>query len=100
MTKSSQQLAADPYRRRLTERGMARFDVLRRDADREFVRSIARRLAEAGPQETRLRTAIPDGTAGEQPRRGRVLEALRRSPLVGQERIPSRPIEYGRSIYP
>ena len=98
MTRSSQRRAVDWYRRRLSERGMARFEVLGRDSDRELVRSIARRLAEDGPEERRLRIAVRDGMAGDSPRRGRILEALRRSPLVGEEFVPSRPIETGRKI--
>ena len=98
MTRSSQQRAVDRHRRRLTERGMARFEVHGRDSARELVRSIARRLAEDGPEERRLRIAVRDSMAGDSPRRGRILEALRRSPLVGEEPIPSRPIESGRKI--
>ena len=64
MPRSSQQRAVDRYRRRLTERGMPRFEVPGRDSDREPVRSIARRLAEVGPEERRLRIAVRDGMAG------------------------------------
>ena len=77
---------------------MARFEVLGRDADRELVRSLARRLAEDGPQAERLRAALRHGIADEPPRKGGILEALRRSPLVGDDSIPPRPFEPGREV--
>ena len=48
MSDSSQRRATENYRR-LAERGMARFEVIERDADRELIRSLAKRLAEDGP---------------------------------------------------
>ncbi len=75
---------------------MARFEVLGRDSDRELIRSFAKRLAEDGPEAERLRAAVSQGIAGQQPRKGGILEALRRSPLVGANVIPSRPFEPGR----
>jgi hypothetical protein len=45
---SSQQRAIKNYRARLDERGLARFEVRGRDADRDLIRSVARRLAEEG----------------------------------------------------
>ena len=98
MSDSSQRRATASYRRRLAERGMARFEVLGRDADRELVRSLARRLAEDGPQAERLRAALRHGIADEPPRKGGILEALRRSPLVGDDSIPPRPFEPGREV--
>ena len=90
--------AVRKYRRRLAKRGMARFEVLGRDADRELIRSFARRLAEDGPGADRLRTIVRQGIAGEQPQKGGVLQALRRSPLVGADVIPPRPFEQGRKV--
>ena len=98
MSDSSQRRATDRYRRRLAERGMARFEVLGRDADRELIRSMARRLAEDGPQAERLRAAVRHGIADEPRRKGRILEALRRSPMVGEDTVPSRPFEPGREV--
>ena len=51
----AQQRAIQNYRSRLGKRGLARFEVLGRDADRDLVRSIARRLAEDSPEASRLR---------------------------------------------
>ena len=98
MSDSSQRRATENYRRRLAERGMARFEVLGRDADRELIRSLARRLAEDGPQAERLRAALTSGIAGSRPRKGGILEALRRSPLVGADAIAPRPFEPGREV--
>lgn len=98
MGNSSQQRATERYRRRLAEQGMARFEVLGRDADRALIRSLARRLAEEGPEAERLRTVVSEGVAGETPRKGGILEALRRSPLVGEDVIPPRPFEPGRKV--
>ena len=98
MSDSSQRRATDRYRRRLAERGLARFEVLGRDADRELIRSLAKRLAEDGPQADRLRTVVRHGVADEPPRRGGILEALRRSPLVGEDVVPPRPFDPGREV--
>ena len=98
MSDSSQRRATDRYRRRLAERGLARFEVLGRDADRELIRSLAKQLAEDGPQADRLRTVVRHGVADEPPRRGGILEALRRSPLVGEEAVPPRPFDPGRKV--
>lgn len=77
---------------------MARFEVLGRSTDRELVRFFAKRLAEAGPDAARLRAAVSQSAAGEPPRKGRILEALRRSPLAGAGVVPARPLESGRKI--
>jgi hypothetical protein len=89
---------AKNYRSRLADRGMARFEVLGRDTDRELVRSFARRLAEGGPEAERLRVIASQKIAGEPPRKGGILEALRRSPLVGADAGPARPFDPGRKV--
>ncbi|WP_300301097.1 hypothetical protein [Ferrovibrio sp.] len=98
MSDTSQRRAIKNYRNRLVERGMARFEVLGRDSDRELIRSFAKRLAEDGPEAERLRVAVSQGIAGHPPRKGRILEALRRSPLVGADALPARPFEPGRKV--
>src|SRR3546814_7323545 len=97
MSDTSQKRAIKNYRNRLVERGMARFEVLGRDADRELIRTFAKRLAEEGPEAERLRAAVSQGIA-RQPRKGGILEALRRSPLVGADAVPARPLEPGRKL--
>ena len=98
MSDTSQKRAIKNYRNRLVERGMARFEVLGRDSDRELIRTFAKRLAEDGPEAERLRAAVGQSIAGQPPRKGGILEALRRSPLVGANAVPTRPFEPGRKV--
>lgn len=98
MTKSPQRRALDNYRSRLTERGMARFEVIGRDGDRELIRSVAKRLAEGGADADRLRAAVNQSISGEPPRKGGILKALLASPLIGSELDLTRPREEGRKV--
>ena len=93
---SSQKRAIKNYRSRLGERGLARFEVLGLTADRDLIRSLARRLAEDSPEASRLRVAVTQTVAGEPPEKGGILAALRRSPLVGADLDLTRPREDGR----
>jgi hypothetical protein len=97
---SSKTRAIQNYRSRLSDRGLARFEVLGRDADRDLIRMLARRLAENGPESAKLRTAVNDTINGEPPKtnKGKILAALRRSPLVGANVEISRQREEGREI--
>lgn len=95
---SSQTRAIQNYRSRLGDRGLARFEVLGRDSDRSLIRSLARRLAEDGPEAASLRAVVSQALAGEPPQKGGILAALRRSPLVGAELEISRSREEGREI--
>jgi hypothetical protein len=88
---TSQKRAIRNYRSRLGERGLARFEVLGREGDRDLIRSLARRLAEGGPEASELRAAVSKSVAGEPPKQGGVLAALRRSPLVGADLDLKRP---------
>lgn len=91
---------------RRQERGLARFGVTGLDADRTLIRSLARRLAEPGAVGTALRKAVTAAIQAEtvvrdsEPsKRGGILAALRRSPLVGsgidltKSRHPGRDID-------
>jgi len=98
MTNPSQKRAIKNYRERLRERGMARFEVLALDADRELIRSLARRLATDGPEAAEIRAAVRRSIAGKSPRKRRILDALRRSPLVGAGLDYVRPRETGRKV--
>lgn len=95
---NSQKRAIQNYRSRLGERGLARFEVLGLDADRALIRSVARRLAEDGPEAARLRTVVSQTIEGEPPKKGGILAALRRSPLVGADIDPVRSPEAGRKL--
>jgi hypothetical protein len=94
----SQRRAIKSYRSRLSKRGLARFEVLGLDADRDLIRALARRLAEKGPEAKRLRAAVSQTIAGEPPKKGGILAALRRSPLVGTDLDLTRAREEGRKV--
>jgi len=95
---SSQKRAVDNYRARLAKRGLARFEVLGREADRDLIRLVARQLAEGGAEASRLRVAVSQSIFGERPKTGGILAALRRSPLVGADLEIKRPREEGRDV--
>jgi len=83
MANTAQKRALRNYRTRLVKRGMARFEVLGLDSDRDLIRSLAKRLAEDDPDALRIRAAVNRTIAGEPAKKGGILAALRRSPLVG-----------------
>lgn len=97
MTKA-QRRAIRNYRSRLGKRGLARFEVLGRGADRDLIRSVAKRLAEDSPEASRLRAIVTNSLAGEPPKKGGILAALRRSPLVGADLDVTRSREQGRDV--
>jgi len=82
VTDSAQRRALQNYRTRLAKRGMARFEVLGLGSDRELIRSLASRLAQGGPEAELIRQTVDRTIAGEPRRKGGILAALRRSPLV------------------
>jgi hypothetical protein len=98
MGDSAQKRALQNYRTRLVNRGMARFEVLGLDADRDLIRSLAKRLSEDGPDAARIRAAVSRTITGEPPKKGGILAALRRSPLVGAELNLARSRESGRKV--
>ena len=82
MTDRAQKRALQSYRSRLTKRGLARFEVLGLHADRDLILSLAKRLAEDGPEALRIRSTVTRTIATEPAKTGGILAALRRSPLV------------------
>jgi hypothetical protein len=98
MADTAQKRALQNYRSRLAERGLARFEVLGLDRDRELIRSLARCLARDDQDAERLRVTVARSVGGESPRRGGIVAALRRSPLVGAELDMRRLHETGREI--
>jgi hypothetical protein len=85
------------YRKRLSQRGMARFEVLGLDADRELIRSLARRLADTGPEASEFRASM-GRIEGMPQKTGGILAALRRSPLAGAGLNLARPRVDGRRV--
>ena len=95
---NSQKRAIQNYRSRLSAQGLTRFEVLGRRDDRDLIRSVARRLAEKGPEASQLRAVVSQTITGAPPKKGGILAALRRSPLVGTDLDLSRPREEGRKV--
>jgi hypothetical protein len=77
---------------------LARFEVLGLSTDRDLIRSLARRLADNSPEAAELRTIVHRNVRGEPLKKGGVLAALRRSPLVGVELNLTRPRIDGRKV--
>ena len=98
MSTTPQKRALNRYRKRLGQRGMARFEVLGLDADRELIRSLAKRLAGDGPDSARVRATLRLTISGGQSKKGGILSALRRSPLVGADLDLDRPLTPGRRV--
>ena len=95
---NSQKRAIQNYRSRLSERGLARFEVLGLKSDRDLIRSLARLLADDGPDAVRIRATVNQTISGEPPKTGGILAALRRSPLVGADLDLGRSRVKGRKI--
>jgi hypothetical protein len=98
MSETPQKRALKNYRHRLSQRGLARFEVLGLAADRELIRSMARKLADPSPEAQKLRASIHRGVAAEPKKKGGIVAALRRSPLVGADLILDRPRIDGRKV--
>lgn len=91
MALSPQKRALANYRKRLSQRGMARFEVLGLSTDRELIRTLARQLAEDNPEAQQIRASVHRSLQPEAPNKGNILAVLRRSPLVGTDLNFARP---------
>ena len=98
MSETPQKRAVRKYRQRLSERGLARFEVFGLKRDQLLIRSLARQLADQGPEAQRIRDAVHRCIAPKSPQKGGILKALRRSPLVGVEISVARPATTGRRV--
>jgi transposase len=98
MNPTAQKRALNNYRQRLSQKGMARFEMLGLDADRDLIRLLAKRLAQNDGEAARLRMEVRHSLAGEPPQKGGILAALRQSPLVGPELDLTREVTTGRDI--
>jgi hypothetical protein len=83
MTKTAQKRAIENYRSRLSKQGVARFEVLAPEADRDLIRSLAKRLSQNDLEANRIRTEIKRAVSGEPRKKGGIFAALRNSPLAG-----------------
>jgi hypothetical protein len=98
LSTTPQKRALNNYRKRLNQRGMARFEVLGLDGDRDLIRSLAKRLAGNDPDSARIRATVRRTISAEPPKKGGILDALRRSPLVGADLDLKRPVTRGRKV--
>lgn len=98
MSNAAQKRAIENYRARLAERGIVRFELQAPEADRELIRTLARKLSEEGAEAGKLRRTVQQAVEGEPSSTGGILAALRRSPLVGVALDLQRPREEGRKI--
>jgi hypothetical protein len=94
----AQRRAVANHRRRLRARGLDRFEVRGLGADRELLRAVAKRLAQADAAAGELRARIEASIGPPVAERGGILEALRRSPLVGAELDLERETGAGRDV--
>jgi hypothetical protein len=97
MSNMAQKRAIENYRSRLRKRGVARFEVLGLESDRELIRNLAKKLAQDDQEANRIRSEVMR-TVCDSPPKGGILAALRRSPLVGADLIMERPAVAGRKI--
>jgi hypothetical protein len=99
MGSPSQARAVENYRKRLSKRGLIRFEVQGLKQDRELVRALARRLAENDPEAAGIRASVQVQIAPETREKGGILKMLRNSPLMGVElnlarrRVPPRRVD-------
>jgi hypothetical protein len=98
MSNPAQKKAVKNYRARQSGRGIARFEIQALSSDRSLIRALARHLAKPGPEAEQARAIVQQIVSGGSPKSGGVLQALRRSPLVGADLDLSRPREEGRRI--
>lgn len=96
MGSTAQARAVDNYRKRLSKRGMARFEVLGLKKDRALVRAVARRLAENTWEAEEMRVSMRHRISEKTGKRGGILAALRQWPIADLDL--TRPFEQGRKI--
>jgi hypothetical protein len=98
LSTTPQRRALKNYRKRLNQRGLARFEVLGLGGDRDLIRSLAKRLAGGDPDSARIRATVRRTISAEPAKNGGILNALRRSPLVGADLDLERPVILGRKV--
>jgi len=99
MSDIAQKRVVRDYRSRLAKVGIARFEILGLEADRDLIRAFARHLTEARPDHAAsIRAAVNQLMAAPRQRKGRILDALRRSPLAHIHRDLKRTHTSGRKV--
>jgi hypothetical protein len=97
VTDTAQKRAIKNYRNRLRRKGVARFEVLGLETDRDLIRSLAKKLAQNNDEANRIRAELVRSVS-EASQKGGILAALRRSPLVGADLKLERPVEADRQV--
>lgn len=84
MGSAAQTRAVKNYRKRLKKRGVARFEVLGLDSDRELVRAFARRLTHDDAEASEIRAAVREkiAPAPDTRKKGGILAVLRSWPIA------------------
>jgi len=98
MKTTPQSRAIRNYRSRLRKQGVARFEVLGLETDRDLIRSLAKKLIRNDPEAIQLRDEVNRKISDEPLKKGGILAALRKSPLVGLDIEMSRSPETGRKV--
>ena len=98
MSNRAQKRAIENYRSRLAERGIVRFELQALRSDRDLIRTLARKLADEGPEAGKIRRTVRQAIAAEPPRKGGIVTALLASPLIGSELDLTRAREEGRKV--
>jgi hypothetical protein len=95
---ASQKRAITEHRRRLGERGLARYEVRGLVQDKDLVRKLAKKLSADDAVAARFRSEVTKAVAPDSTRGG-IWRALRASPLVGadlnfeREVVPPRDVD-------
>src|SRR2546430_6506566 len=98
MTTRTKRRAPRSSRSRLKKRGITRFEVLGLVSDRDLIRTLARRLAEGGPDARPMRATLSRAMIPDSPQSGGILQALRPSPLARSHLALKRLGDRGRSL--
>ena len=99
MTSTAQTRATTTYRARLADRGIVRYELQSPEADRELLRAVARKLCEESAEADQLRRAMKLAVETKSTAtKGKILAALRRSPLVGADLDFTRARGVGRKL--
>ena len=94
----SQRRAVENHRLRLKAKGLGRFEVRGLDVDKALLRAVAKQLAQGGTAASTLRATIKESVNPPAVGRGGILQALRRSPLVGADIHTERESGEGRGL--
>ena len=98
MSNQSRTRAVQNYRRRLNDVGLRRYEVVGLPEDQQLIRALAKHLARNDADAVGLRSELNARTRASKPRKGGLLAALRRSPLVGLDLDVGREMVDGRDI--